>query len=63
MPMKYTLITAVLEEYASTPYSRGNIGDVSKYDIQLVVSDQLFLDTLLMNIRAKTSTYATMKKE
>ena len=31
-------------------------------DIQFVISDQLFLDVLLMKIRSKTISYATMKK-
>lgn len=56
------VITAVAEEYAATPYSRDDINKVPKIDLQLVISDQLFLDTLLMKIRAKTISYATMKK-
>ena len=31
-------------------------------DIQFTISDQLFLDVLLMTIRSKTIAYATMKK-
>ena len=30
--------------------------------MQFVISDQLFLDVLLMKIRTKTISYATMKK-
>ena len=33
-----------------------------KCDIQFVISDQLFLDVLLMKIRSKTISYAAMKK-
>ena len=33
-----------------------------KCDIQFVISDQLFLDVLLMKIRPKTISYAAMKK-
>ena len=32
-------------------------------DIQFLISDQLFLDVLLMKIRSKTISYATMKKK
>ena len=35
----------------------------SSKDIQFTISDQLFLDVLLMEIRSKTIDYATMKKK
>ena len=35
----------------------------SSKDIQFTISDQLFLDLLLMEIRSKTIDYATMKKK
>ena len=35
----------------------------SSKDIQFTISDQLFLDLLLMEIRSKTISYATMKKK
>ena len=52
----------VVEEYAALPYSREQLPFIPKYDIQFVISDQLFLDVLLMKIRSKTISYATMKK-
>ena len=56
------VIRTVIEEYAALPYSREKLPFIPKYDIQFVISDQLFLDVLLMKIRSKTISYATMKK-
>ena len=50
------------EEYAALPYSREQLPFIPKCDIQFVISDQLFLDVLLMKIRSKRISYATMKK-
>lgn len=56
------VIESVIEEYAALPYLREQLPRVPKDKIQFVISDQLFLDVLLMKIRAKTIAYATMKK-
>ena len=56
------VIRTVIEEYAALPYSREQLPFIQKCDIQFVISDQLFLDVLLMKIRSKTISYATMKK-
>ena len=56
------VIRTVIEEYAALPYSREQLPFIPKCDIQFVISDQLFLDVLLMKIRSKTISYATMKK-
>ena len=57
------IIKDVTDEYAALPYDRSNISDVGGLDLQLTISDQLFLDTLLMKIRAKTMTYGSKKKK
>lgn len=57
------IIRQVIEEYAISPYLRENIMSVPLDQIQLVISDQLFLDTLLMKIRGHTISYATMEKK
>ena len=44
------------------PILGNNFLFIPKCDIQFVISDQLFLDVLLMKIRSKTISYATMKK-
>ena len=56
------VIKTVIEEYAALPYCREQLPFIPKLDIQFDISDQLFLDVLLMKIRSKTSSYATMKK-
>ena len=56
------VIKAVAEEYAALPYIREQLSKIPKCDIQFVISDQLFLNVLLMKIRSKTISYAAMKK-
>ncbi|WP_419609554.1 reverse transcriptase family protein [Thiolapillus sp.] len=56
------VIKNVTEEYAAFPYAREQIPHIPKCNMQFVISDQLFLDVLLMKIRTKTISYATMKK-
>ena len=56
------VIKAVVEEYAALPYIREQLSKILKCDTQFVISDQLFLDVLLMKIRSKTISYAAMKK-
>ena len=58
----HEVITNVTEEYTAAPYCRKNISKIPKSELQLVVSDQTFLDTLLMKIRSKTISFAVMKK-
>ena len=56
------VIKAVVEEYAALPYIREQLSKIPKCDTQFVITDQLFLDVLLMKIRSKTISYAAMKK-
>ena len=56
------VIKAVVEEYAVLTYIREQLSKIPKCDILFVISDQLFLDVLLMKIRSKTISYAAMKK-
>ena len=56
------VIKTVVEEYAALPYSREQLPFIPKLDIQFVISDQLFLDVLFMNIRSNTISYVTMEK-
>ena len=55
------VIKAVVAEYAALPYIREQPSKIPKCDIQIVISDQLFLDVLLMKIRSKTIYYTAMK--
>ena len=55
------VIKAVVEEYAALPYIREQLSKILKCDIQFVISNQMFLDVLLMKITSKTTSYAAMK--
>ena len=59
--VKY-VICDVIKEYAETPYRPESLSDIPKTDLQFVISDQLFLDVLLIKIRSNTISFATMKK-
>ena len=54
-------IKNVVEEYAVMLYNRKEIHNIPIFDIQLSISDQLFLDVLLMKIRSKGIAHATRK--
>ena len=56
-------IEKVIQQYAALPYDRNILSKTSSKDIQFTISDQLFLDVLLMEIRSKTIAYAPMKKK
>ena len=49
--------------YAAPHYDKASISGIAKSDLELTVSDKVFLDFLLMKIRARTISYATMKKK
>jgi hypothetical protein len=57
------VITQIKEQYAILVYNREKIETVPDEELELVISDQLFLDTLLMEIRKKTMEYAAKKKK
>ena len=58
----HDVIGSVIEEYAAFPYSREHLSTVPKSELQFVVSDQTFLDFLLMKIRSKTIAFSVHKK-
>ena len=55
-------IENIVKQYAAYPYDRDNLGKIPKEQIQLTISDQLFLDVLIMEIRSKTISYSINKK-
>ena len=57
------VIVDTVTQYACIPYNSNKLMNISKNDIQFNISDQLFFETLLMNIRGKTISYATLKKK
>ena len=56
-------IRDVIDEYAVPVYDRNAICNIPERDLQFVISDQLFLDFLLMKLRSKSIAYASMKKK
>ena len=56
-------INNVIEQYAAPHYDKASISGIAKSDLELTVSDKVFLDFLLIKIRSRTISYATMKKK
>ena len=44
-------------------YNYENIGNIPEDEIQFIIDDQLFLETVLMNIRGKSISYSSFKKK
>jgi hypothetical protein len=57
------VIEDVKIQYACPVYNIENIGCLNNDSIQFIISDQLFLDTLLMEVRGKSVSYSTLKKK
>ena len=53
------IITAVKKQYALRIYNHDGIDDIPNEPIELDVSDQLFFEMLLLEIRGKTISYAS----
>lgn len=49
--------------YALPVYNRDNLHNIPPANIQLTIDDQLFLETLLMEIRGKTISFSSWKKK
>lgn len=58
-----TVIKTIKEQYAALVYQREIITTIPAEDLQLMISDQLFLDTLIMEIRKKSMEYSSKKKK
>ena len=56
------VIKDTVADYAVFPYNRESLITIPIADISLTISDQLFLDVLLMKIRSKTISFASYKK-
>ena len=50
-------------QYALPVYNISNINDISNTDIQFTINDQLFLETVLMEVRGKTISYSCYIKK
>ena len=56
-------IENTLKEYTVPVYNHENIMNIDKQNIVLTINDQLFLETLLMNIRGNSISYSSHKKK
>ena len=50
-------------QYALPIYNYQNINDIPDSELQFTISDQLLLETLLMELRGKSISYGSYKKE
>ena len=57
------LILRIKKQYALHVYNINNFDRILDEEIQFQISDQLFFETLLMEIRGKTISYASFKKK
>ena len=56
-------IADVKKQYAALVYNFDKIEDIENENIQLTIDTQLFLETLLMELRGKTISYSSYKKK
>lgn len=56
-------IDTVKKQYCIPVYDIENLNNIQDYDLQFVINDQLFLETLLIEIRGKTISYSSYKKK
>ena len=57
------VIQQVKKRYALLIYNLDNIDNIANNSLSFTISDQLFFETLLMEIRGKTISYATFRKK
>ena len=58
-----TVILNTKKQYCVPIYNYDNLENLSDEDIQLTIDDQLFFEVLLLEIRAKTISFASYKKK
>ena len=58
-----SVISDVKSQYSAWVYNKENINSIPLEDLELTISDQLFLDTLLMEIRKNSIEYSSKKKK
>ena len=57
------IITKVKKIYAVSPYDRDRINDINPSELELTIDDQLFFETLLMEIRGATLAFSSKRKK
>ena len=56
-------IEEIKRQYALPVYNLDNPKHISHDEIQFIINEQLFLDTLLMELRGKSISYSSYKKK
>ena len=56
-------IEDIKKQYALPVYDIENIQNIPDQQIQFIINDQLFLETLLMELRGKSISYSSFKKK
>jgi hypothetical protein len=54
-----TLLKKTKEQYAALVYDRSTLSEIDDLGIHFTINNQLFLETLLIEIRGKTISYAS----
>ena len=57
------LINNVKKQYSLLVYNHENIENINDEEVEFLINDQLFFETLLMEIRGKSISYASFKKK
>ena len=57
------IISETKQQYILPVYNLENISNIPNHQLSFQISDQLFFETLMMEIRGKTISYATFKKK
>ena len=58
-----TLINNIKKQYSILVYNHDDIHNIENDKLELVINDQLFFETLLLEIRGKSISYASYKKK
>ena len=56
-------ITEIKTQYALPVYNMENVKNIPDNEIQFLINDQLFLETLLMELSGKSISYSSYKKK
>lgn len=56
------IIKEVKLQYAAPVYNLNNLNDLLDEEIQFIINDQLFSETLILSIGGKTKSYSIYKK-
>ena len=63
MKLLKKLLKKTKEQYAALLYDRSTLSEIDDLVIHFTINDQLFLETLLIEIRGKTISYASYRKK